>query len=342
MKKEHQMLFVISVILFAFPACQNRDDTMLVSEKDQTEVTCEPSTHESAKSCMVLALQAFDRYNNSKPNHDYESLDLAVELAKQAYSQGEKYAPAAALLGVIYAKYHRRYMKLLDIVFWLEQGCPEVDSPSLKYNELIGAACVIRGDADYFFSGNYLSTGKVVLKAAEYYERGIRENYGLAYASLGYVYETEAYYKSKEGYDKKAMALYTKAANELNDPRSMYLLAFNYHEGIGVDVNMDESIKWYQKSARLGYTLAIESLGVVMANKAKPNFEQCYLWGSIAEIRALESAVSARYCAPKLDAVVKEKLFAQAKIMSAELGEAYEKLHKLEMTNQIHGYRARQ
>ena len=49
-----------------------------------------------------------------------------------------------------------------------------------------------------------------------------------------------------------AHAIYLTLANQ-NDAKACYNLGLMYQDGDGVTKNMDEAVKWYTKSADLGY-----------------------------------------------------------------------------------------
>ncbi|SDK69284.1 hypothetical protein SAMN05192566_2078 [Methylophilus rhizosphaerae] len=57
-----------------------------------------------------------------------------------------------------------------------------------------------------------------------------------------------------------AHAIYLSLANQ-NDAKACYNLGLMYHDGDGVTQNMDEAVKWYTKSADLGYREAQYMLG---------------------------------------------------------------------------------
>ena len=65
------------------------------------------------------------------------------------------------------------------------------------------------------------------------------------------------YMKCKE-YDN-ALHWFLKAS-ELNNPSAMNNLGYLYHKGFGVEANVNESIKWYEKSAGLGNHHAMYNL----------------------------------------------------------------------------------
>jgi uncharacterized protein len=57
-----------------------------------------------------------------------------------------------------------------------------------------------------------------------------------------------------------AHAIYLSLANQ-NDAKACYNLGLMYQDGDGVTKNMDEAVKWYTKSADLGYKEAQYTLG---------------------------------------------------------------------------------
>ena len=51
---------------------------------------------------------------------------------------------------------------------------------------------------------------------------------------------------------EKGLEWYKKAA-ELGNARSMYALGYAYQCGQGVEINMDEAIRWYERAALAGH-----------------------------------------------------------------------------------------
>ena len=60
-----------------------------------------------------------------------------------------------------------------------------------------------------------------------------------------------------------AHAIYLSLANQ-NDAKACYNLGLMYQDGDGVTKNLDEAVKWYSKSAELGYKEAQYTLGALV------------------------------------------------------------------------------
>jgi len=60
-----------------------------------------------------------------------------------------------------------------------------------------------------------------------------------------------------------AHAIYLSLANQ-NDAKAYYNLGLMYQDGDGVAKNLDEAVKWYTKSAELGYKEAQYTLGALV------------------------------------------------------------------------------
>ena len=60
-----------------------------------------------------------------------------------------------------------------------------------------------------------------------------------------------------------AHAIYLSLANQ-NDAKACYNLGLMYQDGDGVAKNLDEAVKWYTKSANLGYKEAQYTLGALV------------------------------------------------------------------------------
>ena len=49
-------------------------------------------------------------------------------------------------------------------------------------------------------------------------------------------------------------------AAEAGDPESQYYVALMYENGYGVEQDMEEAMKWYERSAEQGYEEAVNRL----------------------------------------------------------------------------------
>jgi len=59
-------------------------------------------------------------------------------------------------------------------------------------------------------------------------------------------------------------------AAENGDPEAMFIIARYYEEGIGVEKNIDEAKKWYNKAAPLGHFGAKKALVRLRSSKPQP------------------------------------------------------------------------
>ena len=55
----------------------------------------------------------------------------------------------------------------------------------------------------------------------------------------------------------------TKAKAEAGDAEAQYNLGVMYHQGLGVEHDFREAVKWYQKAADQGYENGQSNLGVM-------------------------------------------------------------------------------
>ena len=53
---------------------------------------------------------------------------------------------------------------------------------------------------------------------------------------------------------------YYMMAAEAGDPESQYYVALMYENGYGVEQDMEEAMKWYERSAEQGYEEAVNRL----------------------------------------------------------------------------------
>lgn len=60
---------------------------------------------------------------------------------------------------------------------------------------------------------------------------------------------------------QNALTWFTRASNAGNNPIADYALAHIYSQGLGVDVDMDKAIKFYQRAADENFVLSYEHLG---------------------------------------------------------------------------------
>lgn len=87
------------------------------------------------------------------------------------------------------------------------------------------------------------------------------------------VYEYALCFENGEGIEKdmvKAFILYKKAA-DLDYPKACYKVSEFYRCGTGIKINLEESIKWFEKAKKLGY--CIHSQKNLEKSRAKTAFE---------------------------------------------------------------------
>jgi TPR repeat protein len=76
----------------------------------------------------------------------------------------------------------------------------------------------------------------------------------------------------------------TKAKAEAGDADAQFNLGVMYYQGLGVEQDLKEAVKWFQKTANQGNANAQHNLGVMYANGkgVEQNYVTAYAWESIA------------------------------------------------------------
>ena len=65
------------------------------------------------------------------------------------------------------------------------------------------------------------------------------------------------YAKAEEPQDREKGLEYYKKAAELGNARSMYALGYAYQCGQGVEADLQEALRWYEKAALAGHANAL-------------------------------------------------------------------------------------
>jgi len=136
------------------------------------------------------------------------------------------------------------------------------------------------GQVLYFF-GDYQ-------KAIEKWEPLLKENFAIAQASMGWLYQMGL---GVEKDTKKALQLYLLAAEQKNAV-AQNNLGVMYEQGIEVNVDIKQAMLWYEKSAKNGYRFAqynyanllIEGVG------GEKNISQAIEWYKKASVQKVKQA----------------------------------------------------
>ena len=116
---------------------------------------------------------------------------------------------------------------------------------------------VSKNESDQLFVEQYKS-GQVLYffgdykKAIEKWEPLLKENFAVAQASMGWLYQMGLGLKQDT---KKALQLYQAAAKQ-NNAVAQNNLGVMYEQGIEVDIDFKQARYWYDKSANNGYRFA--------------------------------------------------------------------------------------
>ena len=143
-------------------------------------------------------------------------------------------------------------------------GC-DIDTARANYwmirSANAGYAMALNELGDMYEEGVFL--GKNLVKAAECYQQGINIcGDPSSYCNLGLLYENGL---GVEQDAVNAFQLYSKAAAQ-GSGRGKLMVANCYIEGIGVEENIIEAIRWLQDAANSGNLLAHYNLGVIYEN----------------------------------------------------------------------------
>lgn len=161
----------------------------------------------------------------------------------------------------------------------------------LDYEEafphLIEASNMGSGQADYFL-GRMYSYGSFVnlnvFKATDYYQNAINKGCSWGYYGLASLEEKNSnrdkarklYTESFEGIFKDAMA---------SDIQACFMLGLLFHEGFGVNKNIQNSFKWYSIAAEKGHPAAQSNIGSIYLGEK--NFEEARYWFELAALKNL-------------------------------------------------------
>lgn len=95
-----------------------------------------------------------------------------------------------------------------------------------------------------------------------------------------------------DSYDYPAAAEILRQPAEQGQARAQFYLGNCYRNGIGVNENLDEAIKWYKKAAEQGYTNAQDQLGdmYLYGKGVEKDEDEAQRWYKTAFLRAEEQA----------------------------------------------------
>ena len=112
-------------------------------------------------------------------------------------------------------------------------------------------------------------------------------------------------------------------AAEQGEPAAQYNLGLKYANGLGVDQDAEQAIKWYTLAAEQNYALAQLNFGVMYAtgNGVPKDYRMAYMWFDISSQNGNEGAAKNKKQAATL---LSSEQIAEAKKMAEE----WLKLHK--------------
>ncbi|KAB8127100.1 sel1 repeat family protein [Gracilibacillus oryzae] len=117
-----------------------------------------------------------------------------------------------------------------------------------------------RADALYWLGNEYF-VGKVVVHDLEktyfYYKQAAEKGHGDALNNYADMYLRGEYVEKNEA---RALELF-KAAADKGVPEAMYTLGYMYENGVGTEIDMEESKRWFTESALFGDVFAANRLG---------------------------------------------------------------------------------
>ena len=284
---------------------------------------CETKTVFGAKGCFYRGLAEYEQFRRLDKDIP-EKRQQIIELLEKSYQQGNGLAEAMAFLALAQVGFNSVFDPTVEEIRTIfELACPEKDDDLLLNSKFVGRACLEAGSAfvkgDREWNGNKID----VNRAVKYFNVAQREGYAAAYSILGYYY-MEGFMGEKNLL--KAYALIKNSVEKFNDPRGLHLLSFFYIHGIHVQSDISKAKLLLERSAKLGSSAGMEKYAsrFVFDLKTrnvlkKPDFEKCFLWGSLARIRGLPSASGYEICGAKLTSLQRYSILKRVKKLDEKI-----------------------
>lgn len=293
----------LSQLYYAGDGTQLAADARLLLIGTYGKELCATGTVFGAKGCLFIARVEQEEMRILGVQSEKKRQRI-INNSHRAYKQGNGLAEAYAFLALAHSGDPSFNASSEQITEWFELGC--VDNTDYISFEIdtISMACTVASEAFAFGKMEWNAKRIDHGRAKRFINTAMSNNYSKAYTLLSLYYKVGTLFKKDELY---AFQLVKKAAEEFDVAGSIEALAGYYARGEYVDKSLQKAHDLYRKAALKGnlramlkYSHSFIEDTVTGFELKKPDFENCFVWSSLANIRHKSLTAVKKYCGSKL------------------------------------------